>query len=144
MYMQFASMQCTELQYNITSRQSQISLILLVLTAQDRITPEVNDFETSLNNAKSDRCTNLNPPCTALLTTPVYINVTIEECPLGFILNKTIGICDYDQTISRHRLDPASCACCGSGIQHNMIVSYKLTTVDAYSEGGVILISYLL
>ena len=99
-HIQFASLQlCTKLQYNIISQQNQTSFVLLALTAQDRFTPEMNDFETSLHDANSDRCKNLTQPCTALLTSPVYINVTIEECPLGFILNKTIGMCDCDQTI---------------------------------------------
>ena len=98
-HVQFASMQCTELQYNIISQQNQTTFVLLALTAQDPFTPEINDFETSLRDANSVRCKNLNPPCTALLTAPVYINVTIEECPLGFILNKTSGMCDCDQTI---------------------------------------------
>ena len=112
-HVQIASMQCTKLQYNIISRQNQTRFVLLVLTAQDRFTPKMNDFETSLNNANSDRCKNLHlPPCTALLTTPVYVNVTIEECPLGFILNETIGICDCDQTISTFTHDNGSPLTC--------------------------------
>ena len=37
-------------------------------------------------------------PCTALLTTPIYINVTLQDCPLGFDLNK-LGACDCDKNV---------------------------------------------
>ena len=94
-------MNCTELHYSIFSHQSQIRFVVLTLTAQDQFTQGIREFETSVENFKSTKCTNFTElPCTARLTTPVYINVTLEECPLGFALHNTTGTCGCDRRIN--------------------------------------------
>ena len=74
---------CTNLQYSIISQQNQTSFVVLALTAQEQFTHGIKELKASI----------------PYLTTPVYISFTLEECPLGFMLNKKFGICDCDQTI---------------------------------------------
>ena len=89
---------CTNLQYSIISQQNQTSFVVLALTAQEQFTHGIKEFKASVNSLNSTTCINDNK-CIPYLTTPVYIRVTLEECPLGFMLNKQFGICDCDQTI---------------------------------------------
>ena len=105
-------MNCTSLKYRIISQEKQTSRVTLVLTAQDQLTQRKSKSENMLN-FNSERCNYKDlPPCVARLTTPVYINVHLEECPLGFMLYSTTGICDCDQIIKNLSIDdnnPLTC-----------------------------------
>ncbi len=35
--------------------------------------------------------------CTALLTTPIFINIIVDKCPLGFQIKNTLGVCECDE-----------------------------------------------
>ena len=98
-------MNCTSLKYRIISQEKQTSRVTLVLTVQDQLTQRKSKSE-NINNFNSRRCNYKDlPPCVARLTTPVYINVNLEECPLGFMLHRTTGICDCDQIIKNLSTD---------------------------------------
>ena len=91
--------QCNNLTYTVTSEKTNHSVIL-ALTAQEQFTQgnREDEVENSLRNLYS--CESL---CAPLLTTPVYIQITLESCPLGFELNKTIRFCDCDSFLSKIR-----------------------------------------
>ena len=96
-------MECGTLTYTLSSDQIG-DPVILVLTAQEQITQgqDKTDIQTDLHNIYSKRCSeNELFPCTALLTTPVYINVTLEPCPLGFKLSDICECDDKLQNISK-------------------------------------------
>ena len=105
-------MNCTSLKYRIISQEKQTSRVTLVLTAQDQLTQRKSKLE-NMNDFSSSRCNKLPyPPCVARLTTPAYINVNLEGCPLGFMFHSTTGICDCDQIIKNLSMDennPLTC-----------------------------------
>ena len=72
--------------------------MMLVLTAQPHSIDERSaaELEANIKNAYS-RSYNDSVHCTTLLTTPVYINVTMEACPLGFELNNLTRACECEQ-----------------------------------------------
>ena len=92
-------MGCSMVNFTVSSNQPENS-IMLILTVQEEAVSELDEtyvYE-SVRKAYSDNllCSIQSeyPPCTALLTTPVFINVTLEACPLGFELSKLTGMCD--------------------------------------------------
>ena len=103
---------CTRLQYRIISQKNETSFVTLVLTTQDQLTQRKTKVK-NMNDFNSTRCNKLPyPPCVARLTTPAYINVNLEECPLGFMFYSTTGICDCDQIIKNLSMDennPLTC-----------------------------------
>ena len=105
-------MNCTILHYRIISQKKKTSRVTLVLTTQDQLTHRKSKSK-NIIDFNSSRCKNKPyPPCVAHLTTPVYINVSLEECPLGFMLHSTTGICDCDQIINNLSTDdnnPLTC-----------------------------------
>ena len=93
---------CGTLTFTLYSNQTSTQVVL-ALTAQEQITLNQNevDVQTDLGNIYSDRCSeNGLFPCIALLSTPIYINVTLQDCPLGFNLNSDSKVCDCDETLS--------------------------------------------
>ena len=93
---------CGTLTFTLFSNQTSTQVVL-ALTAQEQITQNQNevDVQTNLRNIYSERCSyNSQFPCTALLTTPIYINVTLQDCPLGFDLNRDSQVCGCDETLS--------------------------------------------
>ena len=94
---------CGTLTYTVSSDQIG-DPVILVLTAQERITQgkDKTDIQKDLHNIYSQKCSDGSTfPCTALLTTPIYINVTLEPCPLGFKLNDICECDDILQNISQ-------------------------------------------
>ena len=94
---------CGTLTFTLFSNQTRTQVVL-ALTAQEQITLKQNeiDVQTDLRHIYSERCSNDGSfLCTALLTTPIYINVTLQDCPLGFDLNRDSKICDCDETLSK-------------------------------------------
>ena len=85
--------QCSNLTYTVTSNQVNHS-VTLVLTAQKHV-----KVDNGLRNLfpfchkKSMRDPGLN--------TPVYIHVTLEDCPLGFKLSKNRHVCDCDEYLGK-------------------------------------------
>ena len=96
---------CGTLTFTLFSNQTSTQVVL-ALTAQEQITLNHNevDVQTDLRNIYSETCSyNVEKgsfPCTALLTTPIYINVTLQDCPLGFDLNRDSQVCGCDETLS--------------------------------------------
>ena len=85
---------CDTLSYTIYSNELSDSVVL-VLTAQEQLTHEQDEsnFQANLENIYSaERCSTVET-CFALLYTPIYINVTLQPCPLGFELDPTNRIC---------------------------------------------------
>ena len=101
-HLQFVDlMNCSDLRYTITSDKTRMSIVL-VLTAQEQITLEHDktNFQTDLRSIYSERCSDRKrPPCTSLLTTPIYINVTLQDCPLGFVLDRVREVCSCDSNV---------------------------------------------
>ena len=94
--------ECSTLTYAVSSNQTSDSVVL-VLTAQEQITQEQDetDIQIDLRNIYSSKCSEHGLfPCTALLTTPVYINVTLEPCPLGFKLKEVCECEDIFQNFT--------------------------------------------
>ena len=93
---------CGTLTFTLFSNQTSTQVVL-ALTAQEQITLNQNelDVQTDLRNIYSERCSeNGLFPCTAILTTPIYINVTLQDCPLGFDLNSDSKVCGCEETLS--------------------------------------------
>ena len=95
--------QCNNLTYTVTSEKTNHSVIL-ALTAQEQFTQgdRENEVENSLRNLYNSECAD-SIECTLPLTTPVYIHVILEDCPLGFELTKTNRVCDCDENLGRIR-----------------------------------------
>ena len=92
---------CGTLTFTLFSNQTSTQVVL-ALTAQEQITLNQNevDVQTDLRNIYSRRCSEKGSIlCTALLTTPIYINVTLQDCPLGFDLNRDSKVCGCDETL---------------------------------------------
>ena len=96
-------MDCGTLTFTLFSNQTSTQVVL-VLTAEEQTTLEQDetDIQTDLRNVYSDRCSDSNFfSCTALLTTPIYINVMLQDCPLGFDLDRDNRVCGCDETLSK-------------------------------------------
>ena len=92
---------CDSLNFTLLSKQTSTQVVL-ALTAQEQITLNQNelDVQTDLRNIYSERYSeNGLFPCTAILTTPIYINVTLQDCPLGFDLNSDSKVCGCDESL---------------------------------------------
>ncbi|XP_064382955.1 uncharacterized protein LOC135331659 [Halichondria panicea] len=100
-----AYVQCKKLTYTVLSNQTSRPLKLGLSVKEYH---HHNIIEDSVNSIHSDVCTDttLYPelPCTALLTTSIYIDITVDNCPLGFQLNKTIGVCECDENTKQLKL----------------------------------------
>ena len=90
-------LQCTTLTYTVLSNQTSRPLILglsveaLVLRGnQDDIIQE------SVNSIYSAGPCSSSTPCIAILNTAIFINITVDNCPLGFQLNIS-GMCGCDK-----------------------------------------------
>ena len=92
---------CGTLTFTLFSQKNSTQVVL-ALTAQEQITQNQNelDVQTDLRNIYSERCSEKGAfPCTALLTIPIFINVTLQDCPLGFDLNSDSKVCGCDETL---------------------------------------------
>ena len=88
---------CNNLVYSVHSQDSS-EVIKLTAGEQESSKDEIE------RNEEAASCKTTNPkPCTAFLTTPIYINVTLETCPLGFKLEKNGLMCECDDTLSEIR-----------------------------------------
>ena len=91
-------MECSDLKYTVSSTKTSDSIVL-ILTAQEHYTLE-QDRKNIQADLRNTNCSNRGQfPCTALLTTPLYINVALQDCPLGFDLNEHDGACDCDENV---------------------------------------------
>ena len=94
---------CNNLVYSVHSKDSS-EVIKLTASEQESSKDEIEKNQ----NAAFCKVTYLNSTCTALLTTPIYINVTLETCPLGFKLNETGLMCECDDNLNENR-DNVTC-----------------------------------
>ena len=91
---------CSMLTYTVLSTRRN-DYVILVLTVQERLTHEHNHHHIQTNLEEINKCSeNQLFPCTALLTTPVYISIKLEKCPLGFQLDEANGICKCENNIN--------------------------------------------
>ena len=88
---------CNTLVYSVHSKDSS-EVIKLTASEQESSKDEIE------RNEEAASCkTSIYKPCTALLTTPIYINVTLETCPLGFKLDENGLMCGCDDNLSEIR-----------------------------------------
>ena len=85
---------CNNLVYSVHSKDSS-AVIKLTASEQDSSEDEIE------RNTQAALCK--IKPCTALLTTPIYINVTLETCPLGFKLDENGLMCECDDNLNENR-----------------------------------------
>ena len=96
-------MECTNISYAVFG----IDSIMLVLTSKEKNTEKLDEMFIDVTNKE---VSSQQPVCSihdqlgynfschnTLLYSPVFINVTLETCPLGFELNESNGICECDQ-----------------------------------------------
>ena len=106
-------MECGALTYRVSSSKRDKSVIL-VLTVQEYITHKqtiTKEIEKTITNVYSEECSSQSKlvpcfepfpfkcetiQCTNIFTTSVFINVTLEVCPLGF---ETREVCVCDEFI---------------------------------------------
>ena len=90
-------MECTNINYTVSLSDS----VVLELTAEEHTKNMKETFiQEKIQDAYSETCSiPYFYPCVALLTTPIFINVTIEPCPLGFNLNIANGMCECAQDL---------------------------------------------
>ncbi len=91
--------QCTKLTYTVYSNQTSRPL-QLSLSVKDLPVKDNHDIiKESVKGIHSLTCNQTTYPllCTALLTTPIFINITVDKCPLGFQLNNILGVCECDE-----------------------------------------------
>ena len=91
-------MECTDVSYAVSSSES----VVLVLTAEEENTNELDKrfVHEKVGEAYSEKCSlPANYPCVALLTTPIFISVALETCPLGFELSEANEICECDRDL---------------------------------------------
>ena len=91
-------MECTNINYTVSASDS----VVLELTAEEEPTKNMKEMFTQekIQDAYSETCSiPYLYPCVALLTTPIFINVTLEPCPLGFNLNIANGMCECAQEL---------------------------------------------
>ena len=88
---------CNNLIYSVHSNDSS-EVIKLTASEQKSSKDEIE------RNEEAALCKTTNPkPCTALLTTPIYINITLEDCPLGFKLDENGLMCECDDNLNENR-----------------------------------------
>ncbi|XP_064386300.1 uncharacterized protein LOC135334876 [Halichondria panicea] len=89
--------QCTTLTYTVLSNQRNRTLQLSLSVEESFVQGNQDDIiKESVNNIYSAACMYSPAPCAALLHTAIFINITIDKCPLGFQLN-TSSMCGCDE-----------------------------------------------
>ena len=97
-------LQCTELTYTVLSNQTSRPLQLSLSVEESFVQGNQDDIiKESVSNIYSPMCNNNSLPCTALLTTAIFINITVDNCPLGFQLN-TSSMCGCDESSKQLKL----------------------------------------
>ena len=95
---QFDSPHCTQMNYSIYSNNS---LEIVYLTSTNITLKYYGDTSDIASTVSSYRINDVVPY--SLLTTPVFINVTIKKCPIGFTLSKGQLYCDcYPELIPQN------------------------------------------
>ena len=97
--------QCTTLTYKVLSNQTSRPLQLGLSVEESFVQGNPDDIiKESIKNIHSDECSDTSVPCAALLTTVIFINITVDNCPLGFQLNKTLDMCECDESSKQLKL----------------------------------------
>ena len=91
---------CNWLKYSINSQPNTQQVIRLTTQVSPADESDLAEIETNNKSIQNKHCIR-SQQCTARLTAPIYINVTLEECPLGFKLNHASLTCECDETLSR-------------------------------------------
>ena len=74
------------------------------MLANENINSSLEDIDKNIERLNSEFCRQAGFFCTAVLNTPVYINVTLEDCPLGFNLIDR-RVCDCDRALKELRIN---------------------------------------
>ena len=97
-------LQCTELTYTVLSNQTSRPLQLSLSVEESFFQDNQDDIiKESVNNIYSPACY-APVPCTAVLTTSIFISITVDKCPLGFQLNNVSGMCECDENRNQFNL----------------------------------------
>ena len=115
-HVQLTALSCTNLKFTMSVIPSlRRSSFTMELTAHDQFTPDEAAFIKNLRNIKPLTNDTVLPcakhqQCIAFYTTPIYVNVTLEDCPMGFELRDD-GTCDCDQAIASLSTDETPVTC---------------------------------
>ena len=98
--------QCTALKYTVLSKQTSTPFQLGLSAEESFFQGNQTDIiEESVMSIHSDACNNKKVvPCTAILTTAIFINITVRNCSLGFQLNISSGMCGCDENSRQLKL----------------------------------------
>ena len=91
---------CNLLKYSIHSQPNTQYAIKLTTQVSPRGESDLEQITISMESIQNQYCVD-SLQCTAQLTTPIYVNITLEECPLGFKLNQATLTCECDETLSK-------------------------------------------
>lgn len=95
------SHQCTQLNYSINSSSTNLPVQEILYLTSNNVTlkyyGDTNEISNSVNDYHS---TGVIPY--SLLATPVFINVTLSPCPLGFTLVGNLPYCDCYPELKQH------------------------------------------
>ena len=89
---------CNQLEFSLNAQPGTLQVIKLATQASPAKKLDISEIEMNNKSIHNEFCS-LNPQCTALLTTPIYINISIVPCPLGFQLSGK-STCECDETLS--------------------------------------------
>ena len=123
--------QCSNLTYTVTSNHTNHS-VTLAMTAQEQITQE----ERLNNGLKNFLSICPKPMCEPSLNTPVYINVKLKDCPLGFKLDKTRRVCDCDEYLSKIRDNDQTVVMCEIKNREGHITRKKTVWIGVLGENN--------
>ena len=94
---------CNRIEYSVHSNGSYEIVVFTASEIRDYSEDYVSEV---MENTNSYVCRDDVPDflCTALLTAPIFINVTLEECPLGFELtsNESLLACQCSRYLLSH------------------------------------------
>ena len=91
--------ECTTVRYSVQSKYSEETV---ALTASDLVVTEIADMRTI--ESAIDSYIDFNEMSQVLLSVPVYVNVSLIDCPAGFTLSDEPHQCICHPTITRNRL----------------------------------------
>ena len=112
----FDQLECGTLTYTVSSNETNVILVL----AGEEVRSSLEDIETNIRALNTEFCNQAMFLCTAVINTPVYINVTLQACPLGFALDD--NVCDCDKNLMKFRENTQVELSCEIGENRNAFI----------------------